>query len=133
MIATGNCNLLGHPVTGGKRRFQPFQHQCSGATLDGRRLFSDAIEPRAQAANQIIGFAFAAREFTDRANIVEDVGNRVWFERNYRHLRFKHSRGALDSFVADCAHLTEFLRQNQIRLQFAESGFIQVVDRAMAI
>src|SRR3989442_686613 len=66
VIATGNCNLFGHPVAGGKRRFQPFQHQCSRATLDARRLLSDAIEPRAEAANKIVGFALAAREFTDR-------------------------------------------------------------------
>ena len=133
VIATGNCNLFGHPVTGGERGLQPFQHQGSWATLDVRCLLSDAIEPRAQAANQIVGFALAAGESADRTNIVEDVGNRVWFERNNFDLRVEHSRGALDSFVADCADLAKFLRQNQIRLQFAKSCFIQVVDRAMAI
>src|SRR5438552_14384143 len=53
VIATGNCNLFGHPVTGGERGLQPFQHQGSWATLDVRCLLSDAIEPRAEAANKI--------------------------------------------------------------------------------
>src|ERR1043165_4408615 len=132
-VAARKRDLFGNPVAGRKRRLKPFEDERARSDVDARERGGERVQARRQTTDERLGLPFPARQRADRADVREDVLNRLRFERDDARLRVEHARGPHNGLVADGADLAKLLRDDEVWIKLGLTLLIKLVDRAVAV
>src|SRR5262249_11844299 len=117
ILATGQFDHLGNPVSGGVNRIEPFDDGDTWALLrfELARAAGDFADALLQCVNDLTGFVNGAGRFANAADIGQNSGQILRIEREQLRLGAQFARRLDDCVPRDRADVAKTLRDDQIR------------------